>query len=275
MVEKRIGKRAKDPELLRQFREKFFGQVYDLKSFELIIGIYMFQMEERRRYVTRNDLCERLEIEPSRVRAYDTRLQSLLEAGWLELDEGIKGRYRLTPLARLYIREHAESSNRVLATVTYEETLQFVIRAEISPPEIVEFPEVRNECKLKLIKRGYEVVRSDEDRLILIYQPLQDHALIEMVLQGAEIEIRITSNFVHTTKRVKQLLQIDEIRELNISEENILQALAVMILNQIWQTIVEVAVIDAGAWKLFKSLDVRVTEARKEDQPKYYLLQTI
>ena len=73
MVEKRIGKRVKESELLRRFREKFFGQVYDLKSFELMIGIYMFQMEERRRYVTRNDLCERLEIEPSRVRAYDTR----------------------------------------------------------------------------------------------------------------------------------------------------------------------------------------------------------
>jgi len=271
MVEKDIGKRQAEPELLRQFRERFFGQVYDLKSFELILGVYMFQMEEERKNVTRDTLYERLGIEPSRMRTYDERLKSLLEAGWLELDNATKGRYRLTPIARFYITEHAESSNKVLATVTYEETLQFRVKAKVSPPELMNIPKIRDGFKLKLIKRGYEIVRSDGDRLVLVNQHLQDYALIEMVLQGNEIEIRTTSNFVHTIKRLKELLQLEEIKELGINEERTLQTLTVMVLNQIWQTIKEVAFIEAGAWKFFKSLNLVVTEVKKEDQPKYYL----
>ena len=275
MFEKGIRKRQEEPELLEQFRKRFFGEVYDLKSFELILGIYMFQMEEGRKYVTRDTLYERLEIEPSKMRAYDTRLKSLLEAGWLELDDEIKGRYRLTPIARFYIAEHAESANMVLATVTYEETLQFMIKAKVNPPELMNNPEVRNGCKLKLIKRGYEIVRSDEDILVLVNQRLRDYALVETVLQSNEVEIRITSNFVHATKRLKELLQLEEIGKLNMDEERTLQALSVMVLNQVWQTIKEVAFIEAGYWKFFKSLDLAVKEVKKEDQPKYYILQNM
>jgi len=275
MVEKNVGKRRVEPEMLKQFKEKFFGQVYDIKSFELIVGIYMFQMEEGKKYVTRDTLYERLEIEPSRKRAYDERLKSLLEAGWLELDDAIKGRYRPTPIARFAIEELAESTSKVIAAVTYEETSQFVVKAKINPPELMNIPNVREGCKLKLIKRGYEIVRSDDNTSVLLNQRLEDHALIEVMLQGSEIEIRTTSNFVHMTKRLKNILQLEEIKELGVDEEKILQSLTVMVLNQIWQTIVEVAMIEAGAWRLFKSLDLIVTEAKKEDQPKYYLLQNI
>jgi len=278
MVEKDIGKRYVEPKLLKQFRERFFGLVYDLKSSELILGIYMFQMEEGRKYVTRDTLYERLEIEPSRMRAYDERLKSLLEAGWLELDDAIKGRYRLTPIARFYISEHAESANKVLATVTYEGTLQFMVKAKVNPPELMNIPKVRDGIKLKLIKRGYEIVRSDGDRLVLLNQRLQDYALIEMVLQGNEIEIRSTSNSVHTIKLLRELLQWtspEEIKELNVDEEKILRVLPIMVLSQIWQTIKDVAFIEAGAWKFFKLLNLVVTEVKKEDQPKYHLFQNM
>lgn len=274
MVEKSVGKRVKEPELLRRFRDKFFGKVFDLKSFELIVGIYSFK-EESKNYVTRDTLYERLKIEPSRTRAYDERLKSLLETGWLELDGSIKGRYRLTPIARFAIAELAQSTTKVIAAVTYEGTLQFVVKAKVNPPELMNIPKVREGCKLKLIKRGYEIVRSDDNITVLVNQRLQDYVLVEVALQGNEIEVRTTCNFVHTTKRLEEILQVEEIRKLGIDEERTLQALTVMVLNQVWQIIKEVAIIETGSWEFFKSLDLIVTEARKEDQPKYYLFQSM
>lgn len=274
MVEKHIGKRYIEPHLLRQFRERFFGQVYDLKSFELITGIYMFQTEEGRKYVTRDTLYGRLEIEPSKTRAYDERLKSLLEASWLELDNAINGRYRLTPLARLYIEDVGESTNRMFAAVTYEETLQFLISAKVNPPELMS-TRVRNGCQLKLIKRGYEIVGSDAERLVLVNQSLQDYALVEVVLQNNEIEIRTTSNSEHTTKLLKELLEFEGIRKLGVDEERILQALAVMVLSQLWKTIKITAFVEEGAWRYLGSIDLVVTEAKKEHRPKYYLLQNV
>jgi hypothetical protein len=274
VVEKHIVKLYKEPELLGQFRERFFGQVYDLKSFKLLTGIYMFEMEEGRKYVTRDILYARMEIEPSKVRAYDERLKSLLEAGWLELDNAIKGRYRLTPLARLYVEDVGESTNRMFAAVTYEETIQYVIRAKVNPPEILS-TRVRNGCQLKLIKRGYEVVGSDAERFVLMNRRLEDYALVEVAFRDNEIEIRATSNSGHTTKLLTELLQFEGIKKLGVDEEGILQTLAVMVLSQLWRTIFITAFIEEGAWKYLDSIDLVLTEAKREHQPRYYLLQNI
>ena len=275
MVEKSLGKRYIEPKLIREFRERFYGQIHDLKSLELINGIYMFQMEEGRSYVTRDILYERLEIEPSRMRAYDSRLKTFLETGWFELDNGIKGRYRLTPIGRLYISEHADRIDKILAAVTYEETLQYAMKAKVNPPELISMPSVRNNCILRLTKKGYEVIKTDEERVTMIYQILQDHALVEVVLEANEIEIRTTSNYVHTFKRpvgIRSFFDIEGIKGLDIDEEKFVLALTVMVLYQVLQTIIEVSMIEGGGWKFLKSFDFIVLRAERETQPKYYTL---
>jgi hypothetical protein len=277
MVDKKLGKRYVEPELIRDFREKFFAQVHDLKSLELIAGINMFQMEEGKKYVTRDTLYKRLEIEQSKMRAYDGRLKSLTETGWLELDDKIKGRYRLTSIGRLYITEHAESIVRVMSVVTYEGTLQFVMRAKVTPSELMNLPNVKKNCALKLSKKGYQTIRHDEDRLILLYRIFQDHALVEALFQGDEIEVRTTSNYVHTLKRptgIQGFFNLEKIKALDINEEKIVMSLTILVLNQILQTILEVTMIDSGAWRFLKLMDFEVVEARVVDQPKYYLLQS-
>jgi|GEM_PF-2342938 len=264
----------KGSELLKQKRDKFFGKIYDNKSLLLLMGIHSFK-EETKKYVTRDTLYERLEIEPSKTRAYDERLKSLLEAGWLELDDAIKGRYRLTPIARFTIAEIAETTNKVVAAVSYEETLQFVVKAKVNPPELMNNPKIKDGCNLKLIKRGYEIVRSDYDRSVLVNQRLQDYVLVEVALHGNEIEVRTTSNFIHTTKRLKDVVQGEEIEKLGIDEEKTVQTLTLMVLNQVWQIIKEEVLLETGSWDFFKSLNLTVTEARKEEQPKYYLFQSM
>lgn len=275
MVEKSLGKRYIEPKLIREFKERFYGQIYDLKSLELISGIYLFQMEEGRSYVTRDILYERLEIEPSRMRAYDSRLKTLLETGWFELDNGIKGRYRLTSIGRLHIAEHADRIDKILAAVTYEETLQYAMKAKVNPPELMSMPNVRNNCILRLTKKGYEAIKTDEERAIMIYQILQDHALVEVVLEANEIEIRTTSNYVHTFKRPVgfcSFFDIEGIKALDIDEEKFVLALSVMVLYQVLQTIIEVSMIEGGGWKFLKSFDFIVLRAERETQPKYYIL---
>ncbi len=175
-----------------------------------------------------------MEIEPSKTRTYDERLKSLLEVGWLELDGAIKGRYRLMPIAHFAITEIAESTNKIIAAVTYEETLQFFVKAKVNPPQLMNTSKDREDCKPKLIRRGYEIVRSDDEMSVFVNQRLQDYVLIEVALQGNEIEVRTTSNFIHTTKRLKEVLQGEEIKKLGIDEERTLQALTVMVLNQVW-----------------------------------------
>ncbi|MDH5687333.1 MAG: hypothetical protein OEZ48_05695 [Candidatus Bathyarchaeota archaeon] len=275
MVEKSLGKRYIEPKLIREFRERFYGQIHDLKSLELINGIYLFQMFSGRSYVTRDTLYERLEIEPSRIRAYDSRLKTLLETGWFELDNGIKGRYRLTPLGRLQVAERADRIDRTLAAVTYEETLQYAMKAKVNPPELMSMPNVRNNCILRLTKKGYEAIKTDGERVIMIYQILQDHALVEVVLEANEIEIRTTSNYVHTFKRpvgVSSFFDIEGIKALDIDEEKFVLALTVMVLYQVLQTIIEVSMIEGGGWKFLKSFDFIVLRAERETQPKYYIL---
>jgi hypothetical protein len=263
-------------EKMKDFTEIFLGEVHDLKALRLIVGIYT--PSEGKNYVTRDTLYERLKIDPSKTRAYDSRLKSLLEAGWLELDGQIKGRYKLSPMGRMYIIEHVEISNKITSIVTYEGTKQYVIKMEVNPSETVDFKNIRDYCMFQLVKRGYQLIRSSDNKIFLVYRDLWDHALIEVILRDNQVEVRTTSNFVHLLKRLGWTLdyfKVGEVKKLDLNEEKIIISLSIMVLNQILQTIMEGVMIESGSWKHpTKLVKMKVKEAKKEDKPKYHLLET-
>lgn len=77
------------------------------------------------------------------------------------------------------------------------------------------------------------------------------------------------------TKLLKELLKFEGIRKLGVDEEGLLKTLAVIVLCQLWRTIFMTAFIEEGAWKYLDSIDLVLTEAKREHQPKYYLLQNV
>ncbi|NHJ33405.1 MAG: hypothetical protein FK732_11135 [Asgard group archaeon] len=58
----------------------------------------------------------------------------------------------------------------VMSSITYKDTLQFVINAKILPSEVMKLPNIKNKCKTKLARKGNQIMRTNDDnKVTLLY----------------------------------------------------------------------------------------------------------